>query len=394
MKTKRTLRPLLLAACIAAGGFSSLAQEISVAPKKAKTRVVRSNNSASSSSSSSSSSNSNGKNKVNVHSDSSANGSASAGGSASGAARSDKNGKKTRIYRSTTSSSSGQPQTRTIVQTGAKKIDTSIASRDVTYIGVVANDLLPIVRDQLGISEGTGLAVEFVSEDGPAAKAGIRKNDILIRLDDQILVNPEQFRVLVRSKKGGDEVDVSLRRRGQQRAIKVKLGQTTIHERSGASANAAPNDPLGYNSMFNQAARQYQDAINYPSQHKPGTVIKLPDGTTHNWQWIQRVNPSQNGFRSRIINYQQNVSTLSDSSGTYTLTVKDGKRHLTALGPDGQTLFNGPVDTREQRDKAPKSVLKKVEALESPQDIKLRGVDVNLDEFINHAPPPAPPSSN
>ena len=185
---------------------------------------------------------------------------------------------------------------------------------------------------------------------------------------------------------------MTLKRRGKQRSIKVKLGQTRIHERTNHSSNAGPADTRTYKGIFNQAAEQYQDALKRHPLHQSGLVIKLPDGTTQNQLLRQYVNPDPNNFRSRIINFQQNISTLSDASGTYTLTVKDGKRHVTALAPDGKTLFEGPIDTKEQRDKAPKSVLKKVETLESPQKIELRGVDVNLDEFISNAP--APPSNN
>ena len=121
-------------------------------------------------------------------------------------------------------------------------------------------------------------------------------------------------------------------------------------------------------------------------------MIKLPDGTSLPQPDLKYVNPGANGFSSRVINFKHNVSTLSDESGSYTLTVRDGKRHLTAVEPDGEILFDGPIDTREQRAKAPKSVLKKVETLENPRKIELRGVNVNLDEFISTAP--APPTSN
>ena len=62
------------------------------------------------------------------------------------------------------------------------------------------------------------------SRTAPAAKAGLQKNDVLVKLDDQLLTNPNQLKSLVAAKKDGATVKLTYFRRGQQATLEVKLG--------------------------------------------------------------------------------------------------------------------------------------------------------------------------
>src|SRR5581483_12087828 len=74
---------------------------------------------------------------------------------------------------------------------------------NVAFIGVETSPVTPALTAQLALPEGTGLVVEQVVPDSPAA-ASIKPNDILLKLDDQWLIDPWQFAVLVRQHKAGD----------------------------------------------------------------------------------------------------------------------------------------------------------------------------------------------
>ena len=82
----------------------------------------------------------------------------------------------------------------------------------VAFLGVVATKLSPVVSSQLGLPANLYLSVAMVSPDGPSEKAGLMQHDVLKKLDDQILVNPEQLVELVRSKKVGQEISLSILR--------------------------------------------------------------------------------------------------------------------------------------------------------------------------------------
>ena len=123
------------------------------------------------------------------------------------------------------------------------------------YLGIYATKVNPNVSHQLKLTENLYLNVELVAKNSPAEKAGIQKFDLLLQLNDQILVNQEQLKYLVRSKMPTDEVILTLFRQGEKQKITVKLGETNFTEedplRNSGLSNRFPRyDPFGYGSSF------------------------------------------------------------------------------------------------------------------------------------------------
>ena len=59
-------------------------------------------------------------------------------------------------------------------------------------------------------------------------KRVFKKFDLLLQMNDQILVNQEQLKYLVRSKMPTDEVIFTLLRQGKKQKITVKLGESNL----------------------------------------------------------------------------------------------------------------------------------------------------------------------
>ena len=93
--------------------------------------------------------------------------------------------------------------------------DTDEKSGPKTWLGVVLNEVPAAVASQLPLDPGTGLIVEYVTPDSPAAKAGLQRHDVLVRLGDQVLIAPKQFQTLVANRKAGDTVEIAFLRKGQ-----------------------------------------------------------------------------------------------------------------------------------------------------------------------------------
>jgi hypothetical protein len=101
------------------------------------------------------------------------------------------------------------------------------------------------LRKHLKIKSGIGLVVESVVPESGAAAAGVQIDDVLLKFDDQWLINSEQFTTLVQNSAVGQEVKVTLVREGLSQELLVTL-----------SAGATGDDIVGISSVnlsFTQA---------------------------------------------------------------------------------------------------------------------------------------------
>jgi hypothetical protein len=103
------------------------------------------------------------------------------------------------------------------------------------------------MREQLKLTKGVGLVVDSVEAKSPAEAAGIKQHDVIEKLNDQWVVNVEQFTALVRSMKSGDEVKLSLIRQGERKEIKAKLEEHEIKVEMGDLVLIAPPDAAAAN---------------------------------------------------------------------------------------------------------------------------------------------------
>src|SRR5882672_9790292 len=99
------------------------------------------------------------------------------------------------------------------------------------FLGVETSQVPTVVSEQLGLSKGLGLVVEYVVPASPAAAAGIQQNDILKMLNDQILIEPSQLRKLLQTFSDGADVTLTILRKGQEQKVTVKLTKKEMPQR-------------------------------------------------------------------------------------------------------------------------------------------------------------------
>ena len=95
------------------------------------------------------------------------------------------------------------------------------------WLGLSASQPPQALRRQLKLADGTGLVIDFIQPESPAARAGLKQYDLLTRLNDQILINAEQLSVLVRTFKPGNKVRLEFLREGERQSVDTEL---TEHE--------------------------------------------------------------------------------------------------------------------------------------------------------------------
>ncbi len=95
---------------------------------------------------------------------------------------------------------------------------------DEGYLGVYVTDLTSEKAKQLRTPGEYGVLVMEVAEESPAAKAGIKENDVIIEFNGIRVEGEIQFGRLVRETPPGRTVPVKIVREGKTQELKVTLG--------------------------------------------------------------------------------------------------------------------------------------------------------------------------
>ena len=96
-------------------------------------------------------------------------------------------------------------------------------------IGITTTELTKQLADYFGIAEGRGVLVTSVTEDGPAAKAGVKAGDVITAVDGERVDGTGDISDIVNRKKEGD-VSLTIVRNKSQLTLRVtpKDGETTF----------------------------------------------------------------------------------------------------------------------------------------------------------------------
>ena len=91
------------------------------------------------------------------------------------------------------------------------------------WLGVSIQRLTPELAKSFGISNKEGVLVASVVEDSPAAKAGIKAGDLILRYGDKTVTDPRALSSQVAGTPVGRTVDVQLVRDGAPRQVSVTI---------------------------------------------------------------------------------------------------------------------------------------------------------------------------
>ena len=91
------------------------------------------------------------------------------------------------------------------------------------YMGIVIEQIPSVLREYADIPDGVGLLLPKIASGGPAEKAGLRDNDIILNFDGQMIINVSQLSTLINMKEPGDTVPVKILRKGEEMTFEVTL---------------------------------------------------------------------------------------------------------------------------------------------------------------------------
>lgn len=107
------------------------------------------------------------------------------------------------------------------------------------WLGVRIQEVTADLAEGLGLDAAKGALVAGVTEDGPAAKAGIEPGDVVVSFDGKPVPEMDDLPRMVADTMIGKEVEVGVVRKGKPVTLKVVLGRL---EESEVASGSAPDN--------------------------------------------------------------------------------------------------------------------------------------------------------
>lgn len=250
------------------------------------------------------------------------------------------------------------------------------SSEQTTYLGIHATPVEPGLAWHLGLPDGFYQSVQYIAPDSPAAAAGLKEHDILQKVNDQLIINFEQLHVLIRSKKAGEKVKLTVLRQGSEKQLDAKLSSRDVASASPEGAHGSAiygyiPTPDGKKLELSFHPDHPHDLPKEVREHIEEQIKKSKKGgIDFYWHGDKKDQiPQKHEDESK----KSEGKKHSSSNSTVTRTVKasgkgelhyektNGLETLKAVGPDGAVLFDGPINTPEEKAKVPAEMLKWLE---------------------------------
>ncbi len=185
-----------------------------------------------------------------------------------------------------------------------------------------------------------GLRVAQVTKDGPAEKAGLKAEDLLLEIDRKKIMEERQIVEALREKKAGDKLTLEVKRGTEKKDIVV-----TLASRPADKPQTGPRRP--YSGMYSGQLENVQKQQG-PDGWKYGGVYRSADGG-ETWARINSLNPRPMYFSQIRVDpsdekylYVLGINLYRSSDGGKTFK-DDGNN---GVHPDQHALWIDPKDGR------------------------------------------------
>ncbi|WP_319524480.1 DegQ family serine endoprotease [uncultured Desulfosarcina sp.] len=127
------------------------------------------------------------------------------------------------------------------------------------YLGVIIQDITPALKTKLGLDSEYGALVSDVVPDGPAARAGIQRGDVILSLNGKPVKNSRELPLMVAAKPIGKSVMLEVVRQGKRLSVKVVTLEMSEEKPSDAEAriDIGPELGLALQALTPEIARGY-----------------------------------------------------------------------------------------------------------------------------------------
>jgi serine protease Do len=112
------------------------------------------------------------------------------------------------------------------------------------YLGAWIQSVTPKIAKSFNLPKPEGVLLSDISPNGPAARAGLAKGDIVVQMNGQPINDPGEFRLKISMMPPGSAVKLKILRNGSESTVAVTLGELPANEEQTQEQEESANSSL------------------------------------------------------------------------------------------------------------------------------------------------------
>jgi serine protease Do len=147
-------------------------------------------------------------------------------------------------------------------------------------IGVYIQNVSADEVEEFGLKSRQGALVTTVSENGPAAKAGLEPGDVVLEFNSKPVKNRDDLVAMVVATKPGSTVPIKILRDRKERTLTITVDEVNAEaESTRTSRDSDPNETAGFGIALDNLTPDVSRRLGVPRDVDGAIVIDIdPDG--------------------------------------------------------------------------------------------------------------------
>ncbi len=106
------------------------------------------------------------------------------------------------------------------------------ASANDAWLGVYTQTVDKDLKEAFDLDAEKGVIIKNVVPNSPADEAGLRQGDVILTIDKISLADADQLTQIIQGHQSGDEIDMTVSRRGKEKQVAITLGEKDDSDRA------------------------------------------------------------------------------------------------------------------------------------------------------------------
>lgn len=213
------------------------------------------------------------------------------------------------------------------------------------WMGVAIQELTPALAQSFQLPEGFtgGVLISEVHENGPSAKAGLKRGDIILEYKGEKVRDVNHLRNIVARTRVGERVDVKILRDGKEQVLTIELGERPPDEvlagraaPSEAPPSVKPPDNVLAGIAVEPLTEEKRKQYNLPEKVKGVVIVKVQPGSAAEAAGLQEGDVIEEVSREPIASlddYRRIASKIGKDELVVLLINRRGNSLFIAINP-------------------------------------------------------------